>query len=140
MIVVSDTSPINNLAAINQLHLHTNKLQGFRLVNGEYQAMNLTDGRLLMPELGLSLGLWEGSFRGMPRLWLRWLTLNGELILEPSEEAIAAKQEIQQAKQEIQQAQQNAQQAQQEADEAKRRAEKLAERLRQLGIDLDEVE
>ncbi|GAB1545172.1 Uma2 family endonuclease [Scytonema sp. NUACC21] len=112
---------------------YTNELQGFRLVDSEYQSMNLTDGRLLMPEIGLSLGLWEGSFRGIPRLWLRWLTLNGELIPEPSEEATAARQEAQQAKQE-------AQQAKQEADEAKRRAEKLAERLRQLGIDLDEVE
>ncbi|KYC37959.1 hypothetical protein WA1_05560 [Scytonema hofmannii PCC 7110] len=140
---------------------YTNKLQGFRLVDGEYQAMNLTDGRLLIPEIGLSLGLWEGSFRGISRLWLRWLTLNGELIPHPSEEAIAAKQEAQQAKQEtqqakqetqqakqetqqakqeIQQAKQEIQQAQQEADEAKRRAEKLTERLRQLGIDLDEVE
>ncbi|KYC37960.1 hypothetical protein WA1_05565 [Scytonema hofmannii PCC 7110] len=119
---------------------YTNKLQGFRLVDGEYQVMNLTDGRLLIPELGLSLGLWEGSFRGIPRLWLRWLTLNGELIPHPSEEAIAAKQEAQQAKQETQQAKQETQQAKQEADEAKRRAEKLTERLRQLGIDLDKVE
>ncbi len=112
---------------------YTNELQGFHLVDGEYQSMNLTDGRLLMPELGLSLGLWEGSFHRIERLWLRWFTLNGELIPVLFTEAIAAKQEIQQAKQETQR-------AQQEADEAKRRAEKLAEHLRQLGIDLDEVE
>ncbi|KYC37938.1 hypothetical protein WA1_05435 [Scytonema hofmannii PCC 7110] len=104
---------------------YTNELQGFQLVDGEYQSMNLTDGRLLMPEIGLSLGLWQGSFRGIPRLWLRWFTQIGELIPVPSEEAIAAKQETQQA--------------QQEATEAKRRVEQLAERLRQLGINPDEI-
>ncbi|GAB1545169.1 hypothetical protein NUACC21_78450 [Scytonema sp. NUACC21] len=104
---------------------YTNELQGFRLVDGEYRSISLTDGRLLMPEIGLSLGLWEGSFRGIPRLWLRWLNKTGELIPVPSEEAIAAKQE--------------AQQAQQEATEAKRKVEQLAERLRQLGINPDEI-
>ena len=75
--------------------------------------MNLTNGRLPIPELGLSLGLWQGSFQEIERLWLRWFTLEGELIPVPTEEVIAAKQE---------------------AAEAKRRVEKLAERLRQLGV------
>jgi len=52
------------------------------------------------------------------RLWLRWLTLTGELIPEPTEEVVAAKQE---------------------AEQAKRKAEQLAERLRQLGVNPDEL-
>ncbi|MEB3151061.1 MAG: Uma2 family endonuclease, partial [Sphaerospermopsis sp.] len=71
-----------------------------------------------MPELGLSLGLWEGTFRGIPKLWLRWFTLAGELIPEPSEEVAIAKQE---------------------ANTAKIKAEKLAEKLRELGINPDEL-
>ena len=88
--------------------------------------MNLTNGRLAIPELGLSLGLWQGSFQEIERLWLRWFTLEGKLIPVPTEEAIAAKQEATQAKQ--------------EAAEAKRRAEKLAERLRQLGVNPDDLD
>ena len=105
---------------------YTNEVQGFHLGGGHYESMNLTNGRLAIPELGLSLGLWQGSFQEIERLWLRWFTLEGKLIPVPTEEAIAAKQEATQAKQ--------------EAAEAKRRAEKLAERLRQLGVNPDELD
>ncbi|MDF5714431.1 MAG: Uma2 family endonuclease [Rhizonema sp. NSF051] len=98
---------------------YTNELQGFHLVGAHYESMSFTDGRLLMPELGLSLGLWQGSFQDIERLWLRWFTLEGKLIPVPTEEAIAAKQE---------------------AELANRRAEQLAERLRQLGVNPDELD
>jgi len=65
------------------------------------------------------LGLWQGSFRDVQRLWLRWFTLAGDLIPEPTEEAKAAKQEAAQAKRKIQQ---------------------LAERLRQLGVNPDDLD
>jgi hypothetical protein len=86
------------------------------------------EGRLPIPPLELSLGLWQGSYRGIERLWLRWLTLEGELIPLADEELIAAKQEASAAKQE-------ASAAKQEASAAKQRAEQLAARLRELGID-----
>ncbi len=105
---------------------YTNELQGFHLVGGHYESMNLTNGRLPIPELSLSLGLWQGSFQEIERLWLRWFTLEGELIPVPTEEAIAAKQEATQAKQ--------------EADLAKTKVEQLAERLRQLGVNPDELD
>jgi Uma2 family endonuclease len=138
---------------------YTNELQGFCLVNGKYEPMNFTSGRLLIPNLGLSLGFWFGSFLGVERLWLRWFTLEGELIsisdeqialareenLQLRQEIQEAEQKIQQAQQEaelakqqaeqqVQQAQQKAQQAEQEAEQARRQAEQFAERLRQLGI------
>jgi len=91
---------------------YTNELQAFHLVGGHYEPMNMIDNRLLMPELGLSLGLWQGSFRGINRLWLRWMTLEGELILTPEEEAVAERE----------------------------RAERLAARLRELGVEPDDVE
>ena len=100
---------------------YTNQLQAFELVGGYYQPVALVQGRLPIPPLELSLGLWQGSYRGIERLWLRWLTLEGELIPLADEELIAAKQEVSAAKQ--------------EASAAKQRAEQLAARLRELGID-----
>ncbi len=87
--------------------------------------MNLTEGRLLMLEIDLSLGLWQGSFRDIERLWLRWFTLAGELIPAPTEEAAAATE--------------RAIVAELEAAQAKRKVEQLAERLRQLGVNPDEL-
>jgi Uma2 family endonuclease len=104
---------------------YTNELQGYQLMGGHYEPMQFSDERLPMPELGLSLGLWQGAFQDIERLWLRWFTLEGELISVPVEEAALAKQEATLAKQ--------------EANEAKRRAEQFAERLRQLGVNPDEL-
>lgn len=98
---------------------YTNELRAFHLVGGHYELMTLTDGRLQVPELELSLGLWQGSFREINRLWLRWFTASGELILTPDEEAAAA---------------------QQRAESAEQRAERLAARLRELGVNPDELE
>ncbi|MBD2146777.1 Uma2 family endonuclease [Sphaerospermopsis sp. FACHB-1194] len=105
---------------------YTNELRAFHLVGGHYEPMNLINGLLPMPELGLSLGLWSGSFRGISKLWLRWFTLDGELIPEPTEEATNAKE--------------RAIIAEQEATQAKRKAEILAEKLRQLGVNPDELD
>ncbi|BAZ14635.1 hypothetical protein NIES4071_64790 [Calothrix sp. NIES-4071] len=105
---------------------YINEVKPYILVGGHYEAINFnSDGRLDMPELGLSLGLWEGAFRGIDRLWLRWFTLEGELILFGEEKAQLAKQEAVEAKQ--------------EAIKAQKRVEELAEKLRQLGINPDEI-
>ncbi|MEH2061656.1 MAG: Uma2 family endonuclease [Nostoc sp.] len=112
---------------------YTNEIRAFQLVGGHYEPMNLTDGCLLMPEIDLRLGLWQGSFRDIERLWLRWFTLAGELIPAPTEEATAATQRAVIAEQETAQ-------AKQETAQAKRKAEKLAERLRQLGVNPDELD
>jgi Uma2 family endonuclease len=105
---------------------YTNELQAFRLVAGAYEPAQLTEGRLLIPQLELSLGLWQGSYENIDRLWLRWMTIEGELIPIPSEEATVAEQ--------------RALAAEQEAAEARQRAERLAARLRELGVDPEELE
>lgn len=112
---------------------YTNELQAFHLVGGHYEPINLTDGRILMPELGLSLGVWQGTFRDIERLWLRWFTLEGEIISAPTEEAVAATERAMIAEQQ-------AIEAKQEAEQAKRKTEQLAELLRQLGVNPDEIE
>ncbi|MBW4686275.1 MAG: Uma2 family endonuclease [Komarekiella atlantica HA4396-MV6] len=112
---------------------YTNELRAFQLVGGHYEALNLTDERLQIPELGLSLGLWDGSFRDIERLWLRWFTLTGELIPVPTEEAAAATKRAIIAEQE-------ATEAKQEAAQARQKVEQLAERLRQLGVNPDDLD
>lgn len=52
---------------------YTNEIQPYHLVGGRYEAMDFSNGRLLMPELGLSLGLWQGTFLGIDQLWLSTL-------------------------------------------------------------------
>jgi Uma2 family endonuclease len=104
---------------------YTSELQAFRLVAGEYEAAELTNGRLLIPQLKLTLGLWQGSFENIERLWLRWFTLEGEMILTPAEESAVA--------------QERAILAEQEVVEVRQQAEKLAAKLRELGIDPNQL-
>ena len=104
---------------------YTNKMQGFHLVGDRYQTAKLTNGRLLIPSIELSLGLWQGSYSNIERLWLRWMSMEGDLIPTPEEEAIAA--------------QQRATSAEERATNAEERADRLAAKLRELGIDPDEL-
>ena len=104
---------------------YTNEIQVFQLVGTKYESVAIGEEGLRIPELGLSLGLWQGSYRGVERLWLRWFNLEGELIPLASEQLSAAQQEATLAKQ--------------EATAAQQKAEKLAARLRELGINPDQI-
>jgi translation initiation factor IF-2 len=73
-----------------------------------------------MPKLDLGLGLWQGEFQGIERLWLRWYDAEGNWV--PTE----AEQERQRAEQE-----------RQRAEQAESRLESLMQRLRDSGIDPD---
>ena len=64
--------------------------------------------------------------RDIPKLWLRWFTLTGELIPEPTEEAIAANERVILAEQ--------------ETIEAKRKVEQLGQLLRDLGVNPDTLD
>ncbi|MGD1712653.1 Uma2 family endonuclease [Dapis sp. BLCC M172] len=97
---------------------YTNQIQAFHLVGDRYQRAELSHGRLLLPSIELSLGLWQGSYSKIDRLWLRWMTLEGNLIPTPEEEAAVAKQR---------------------ATNAEQRADRLAAKLRELGIDPDKL-
>ncbi|MDB9311883.1 Uma2 family endonuclease [Spirulina sp. CS-785/01] len=46
---------------------YTNELQVFHLLGGHYERVNLTHNRIVMPEIGLSLGVWEGEYKGLHR-------------------------------------------------------------------------
>ncbi|MGB3694468.1 MAG: Uma2 family endonuclease [Spirulinaceae cyanobacterium] len=90
---------------------YTDEVKAFHLVGGHYEGMETYQGRWLLPELELSLGLWQGSFEGIERLWLRWYTLEGEMISLATEKLT----------------------------QAQLREEKLATKLRELGINPDEL-
>jgi uncharacterized protein (DUF3084 family) len=101
---------------------------------------------LISERLSLALVRWQGTYKGVETVWLRWETLEGELLATPQEiateaqqEAAQAQQEAAQAQQQAAQAQQQAAQAQQEGTEARARADRLAERLRAMGIDPEAI-
>jgi len=111
---------------------YTNQLQAFRLSGGHYEPAALDEGRLNIPELELSLGLWQGSYQNIDRLWLRWLTAEGNLMPTSSERTDSAEQRANVAEQ-------RANVAEQRANVAEQRAEQLAARLRELGLDPEEL-
>jgi hypothetical protein len=100
---------------------------GFKLDNNNvYQPLkpNAT-GNFFSQELGLSLVRWQGVYRDVSAVWLRWATIDGVLLPTEGEIARQAKQEAADAKR--------------EAIDAKQRADRLAARLRELGIDPNEL-
>ncbi|RUR86786.1 Uma2 family endonuclease [Chlorogloeopsis fritschii PCC 9212] len=109
---------------------YTDELQAFGLVTSRYQALPIEGQGLWLEEVQLGLGLWQGSYQGIERLWLRWYDAVGAWIATPAE---LAEQERQRTEQERQRAEQERQRAEQEHQ----RAEQLAARLRALGIDPD---
>ena len=79
-----------------------------------------------MEDIGLGLGLWQGSYEGIERLWLRWYDSNSNWISTPEE--IAEQEKL------------KAEQEKLRAEQEKLRADKLAEKLLALGVNLEDIE
>jgi hypothetical protein len=93
----------------------------FVLVDGLYEPRQPNEkGWLISGRLGLALVRWQGEYRGVTTVWIRWATLDGILLPTPRELA--------------EEAQQKAEAAQQKAEAAEEKAERLAAKLRELGI------
>jgi hypothetical protein len=87
----------------------------------------------------LALVRWTGAYREVEAIWLRWATLEGELLPTAQE---LAQQERRRADAECRRVFQATQQAEAEhrqAIEAIERAENLAARLRELGVNPDNL-
>jgi Uma2 family endonuclease len=65
---------------------YTDTLRAFILQADRYTEVNLAEPRLWMPTLELGLGLWQGIYQGIDRLWLRWYDVNGNWIPTPAEQ------------------------------------------------------
>ncbi|MEA5496183.1 Uma2 family endonuclease [Limnoraphis robusta] len=101
--------------------------QGFRLQGSVYQPLEPDEqGRLMSQELELALVKWSGSYREIDTVWLRWATLEGELL--PTTEEIAEQQR------------QRAEQQRQRAELAEQQLEQLKQQLRERGIDMPELD
>jgi Uma2 family endonuclease len=83
-----------------------------------------------LPEVGLSLRLWQGAYEGLTDTWLRWCDADGNLLLTGAEakalETVRADQAVL-----------HAAEAEERATEARQAAALFAAKLRELGIDPD---
>ncbi|BBD64733.1 hypothetical protein NIES4072_16030 [Nostoc commune NIES-4072] len=96
----------------------TMELQGFHLVDGKYQEIQVTtDGRLWSQQLELYLGVYEGK--------LRFFTTENQLIL--SSEELAEQERL------------RAEQAEERAQRAEQEIARLREVLRTQGINLENI-
>jgi len=100
------------------------KFRGWELDEDlQYQALVPDErGWLWSSVLGLWLGSWEGEVLREPATWLRFYDPAGNLVLLPTEEALAERQRLEVERQ--------------RAELAEQRAALLAARLRELGIEL----
>jgi hypothetical protein len=80
------------------------------------------------PDIGIGLALWEGTYEGVPGIWLRWCYEDGSVIPTSAEYA-------EQERQRADHADQRAEQADQRAEQERQRAERLLAQLRELGIE-----
>ncbi|MBD2021578.1 Uma2 family endonuclease [Leptolyngbya sp. FACHB-36] len=110
---------------------YTNQLRFFQLVGGRYQEQPLdaNNPRIWMTDLELGLGLWQGTFEGITRQWMRWFDAHGDWIATDAEWA------LEQAEEE----RQRAEEERQRANQAEQQLEQLLAKLRDRGIDPDSL-
>jgi Uma2 family endonuclease len=108
------------------------ELRIFQLGRGHYKEVIGHNGRFWIPEAGLGLGLWQGRYDGLERLWLRWFDAQGNWI--PTLVEIA-----EQERREKESALSREAQSRRQADQERQRADHMAELLRQLGHDPDQL-
>ena len=80
-------------------------LRFFQLVGGRYQEQPLLSAgnlKIWLPGLAIGLGLWQGEFEGVTRLWLRWCDPDGHWLLLDAEQERLAKEQERQAKEQAQ--------------------------------------
>lgn len=59
----------------------------FTIDQRAYQSLLPNDhGQLISESLGLALQRWQGNYKGIEATWLRWATLEGELLPTPEEQ------------------------------------------------------
>ncbi|MGJ3247575.1 MAG: Uma2 family endonuclease [Elainellaceae cyanobacterium] len=95
---------------------YTDRLRVFTLQADRYSEQSLSEPRIWMPTLNLGVGLWQGTYQGINRLWLRWYDAENQWILNAEERV---------------------EQERQRAEQERQRAERLADQLRALGVDPD---
>ncbi|MFP4693502.1 MAG: Uma2 family endonuclease [Halothece sp.] len=116
---------------------YTDELQVFALQGERYQELNLEGRQFWIPSVELGLGVWQGTYDGINRQWLRWFDANGNWMPTLAEQREQERERANQQQQQVEQEKQRAEQEKQRAEQEKQRAERLAKKLRELGIDPD---
>ena len=104
---------------------YENDFRGFGLQGNRYRPLDVSSGKLWLEELGLGLGLWEGSYQQVRGLWLRFYDRQDNWIATPSEQ-------VQREQQRAERAELTLQQERDRAERAELELRQLKERLRQL--------
>ncbi|MDB9513264.1 Uma2 family endonuclease [Kamptonema animale CS-326] len=99
---------------------YTNQVRVFKLEGSHYQELQLQDSRVWISDLDLGLGLWQGEYQGVERLWLRWYDAEGNWVLTEAEFE-----------------HERAEFERQRAEQAEAQLESLIQKLRESGIDPD---
>ncbi len=109
----------------NQLHIpeyywfdpfHPDDWAGFHLQAGGYQEISASDqGYMISPVLGLVLLRWQGLYKGIHTTWLRWATVDGDVL--PTE----------------------AEQQRRRAEQAESQIRIIVRNLQEKGMDLEEI-
>ncbi len=73
---------------------YTDNLRVFQNIAGRYQELSISNSRIWLRELELGIGLWQGTYQNVTRLWLRWYDTTGNWIPTPVEQEQAKTQRL----------------------------------------------
>jgi hypothetical protein len=74
---------------------YQNNFRAFRLEGTAYQEQDLPKSQIWFEELDLGLGVWEGLYKDISGIWLRWYDAQGEWVPMEIEQGIdQGKQEV----------------------------------------------
>ena len=123
---------------------HTNQLRFFKLEEGTYreQVLDPTNPRIWISELEVGLGLWQGEYRGISRLWLRWYDATGWIPTDTEDERQQKEQALEMASAERQQKEQALEIAATERQQKERAQLQLQQAVRNLlqsGLNVEQV-
>jgi Uma2 family endonuclease len=113
-------------------------LRYFLLVQGAYQEQIVatSNPRLWIPALNIGLGIWRGTFEGMPKSWLRWCDAHGNLFLTDTETALERETA---ALAQQQQAELEREQAELERERAQRSLQRMVLSLSETGMAIAQI-
>jgi Uma2 family endonuclease len=107
---------------------YQNHFRAFQLTGMHYQELDLRDSRLWFEDLALGLGVWEGPYKDISGLWLRWYDAQGEWIATEVEQIEQERQKAEQERQKAEQERQKAEQERQKAEQERQKAEQERQR------------
>ncbi|MGB3655180.1 MAG: Uma2 family endonuclease, partial [Rivularia sp. (in: cyanobacteria)] len=113
---------------------------GFSMQHGVYQTIAVnTQNQLVSQSLGLALTRWQGIYKGIEAVWLRWVTIEGELLPTSDDIAEQEKRRAELERRRAEQQRQLAEQQRQRAELAESQLKQVAVNLLQQGMAVEEV-